>query len=130
VPEEALYADADRFVGRLAEHLRYTEETLFPALQEVEPGFACDIEGLKKEHRQLHLLARDLGLQIRGGAKEGACGVARSFLALLLDHIRRETKGVERLARSLDVLDARLLSKALVERRPAAGKGDYQEALR
>jgi hypothetical protein len=71
-----------------------------------------------------------LGLQIRGGSKEGAYGVARSFLALLLDHIRRETKGVERLARSLDVLDARLLSKALMERRPATITSGFQNPLR
>ena len=120
-PEEALYGEADRFVRRLAEHLRYTEEALFPALREVEPGSACDIEGLEKDHRLLHLYARDLALQIRGGDKKRAYGVARSFLAVLLDHIQRETEGVDRFMHSLDVSDAQRLLGAFIQRsRPAS----------
>ncbi len=112
-PEDALSAEADRFVGGLAAHLRYAEETLFPALEEVEPGAACDLEGLKRDHRLFHLYARDLAIQIRGGEKEKACGLARSFLAVMLDHLHRETDGVDRLVRSLDVVDARRLAGAL-----------------
>lgn len=122
--------DADRFAEKLAEHLRYAEETLFPALQELEPGSACDIEGLKKDHRLLHLYAQDLALQIRGGDKEEAHRVARSFLAVLLGHIDRETDGVDKFVRTLDVLDARRLSMALAERSPAIDAGASQYPLR
>jgi hemerythrin HHE cation binding domain-containing protein len=111
--EEALNGDADRFAARLAGHLRYAEETLFPALEEVEPGPACDLEELKKDHRLFHLYARDLAVQIRDGDQEKAYGLARSFLAVMLDHLQRETDGVDRLVRSLDVVDARRLSRAL-----------------
>lgn len=121
-PDEALDGETDRFGRRLVEHLRYTEETLFPALREVEPGYACDIERLEKGHRLLHLYARDLALQIRGRDKEGAYGVARSFLAVLLDHIHRETEDVDRFVQSLGVSDSGRLSRALIERRRPAGE--------
>jgi hypothetical protein len=126
-PGEPLDADADRFVRRLAEHLRYSEETPFPALRKVDPGSACDIKGLKEDHRLFHRCARDLALLIRGGHKERACGDGRSLLAALPDPINRETQGVDRLALSLDVLDAQSLSRAFAKRRPAAGRGDFQD---
>ncbi len=115
--EKALHREADRFVERLAGHLRYAEDTLFPALRELERDPACDIEELEKDHRLLHLYARDLAVQIRGRDNEGAYGVARSFLAVLLDHIHRETEDVDRFVHSLDVSDAGRLSRALIERR-------------
>lgn len=120
---EALHADADRFVGRLAQHLWYAEEVLFPALRELEPGSSGDIEALERDHRLLHLYARDLGLQLRDGGKDGSVGVARSFLAVLLDHLHRETEGVDRMVRSLD---SQRLSRALGERLPA---GDGEAVL-
>ena len=89
-PGADLYGGADRFVTRLAAHLRYTEEVLFPALRESEPGSAHEIEGLRQDHRILHHLVRDFAPQIQGGVTEGAYGDARSFLAVLLDHLRCE----------------------------------------
>ncbi len=129
-PDEALSGDADRFVGRLSGHLRYAEETLFPALEKIEPGSACNLEELKKDHRLFHLYARDLGLQIRGGDKEKAYGLARSFLAVMLDHLHRESKVVDRFVRSLDVVDARRLSGALAERLPAGASSGLQDSPR
>ena len=128
--EEALDGVAERFIGRLAEHLRFTEETLFPALREVEPRFERDIETLKTDHRLLRVCAQNLALQLRGGDDKGAYGVVRSFLAVLLDHVHRETEDVDRLVRSLDVLDARRLSIALIDRRRAASReGECQNIL-
>ena len=125
-PEEALCDEADRFVGRLAKHLRYVEETLFPALGQVEPRFAQDIEALKNEHRRFDSYTRDLAVRILGGDKEGAYEVGRTFLAVLLDHIRRETAGVDRFVHCLDAFDARRMSEAMAEgRRPS----DRDESL-
>lgn len=121
---EALHREADRFVRKLAEHLRYTEEVLFPALGGLEPGSSRDFRELEAEHRLLHLHARDLALQVKAGDLGAAYGVTRSFLAVLLDHLRRETVGVDRWVGSLDVLDARRLSRALLEGRDPGGLQD------
>ena len=94
--EEALHAEADRFILRLAEHLRYTEMTLFPALLKAEPGSSGEIEGPHLNDRLFHLHARDLALQFGGGVTKWAYESARVLLAVLLDHLRREAAEVDR----------------------------------
>jgi hypothetical protein len=93
-PEEDLRREADEFIVRLAGHLRYAEDTIFPALQEGGPGSESDLEELEKEHRLLGLYARDLAIEIRDQDRKKGYEVARVFLAVLLHHIHRETKGV------------------------------------
>ena len=94
--EEALQSEADGFVKRLAQHLRYSEENLFPALRTAGPGSAGDLDVLEKDHRLLGLYARNLATQIKGQDREGANGVARTFLAVLLEHLDREMSGMRR----------------------------------
>jgi hypothetical protein len=113
--EENLHREADGFVMKLAVHLRHAEEAVFPALQKVGWGSAGGIEELEKDHRLLGLYARDLAAEIREKNRERAYGVARSFLAVLLDHIQRETDGVAGFAKALEVSDAARL-RALIER--------------
>ena len=88
--EEDIHREADGFVDRLAGHFRHAEESIFPALRKAGSGSASEIEELQKEHRLLGLYARELAARIRSKERETAYGVARSFLAVLLDHIRRE----------------------------------------
>jgi len=94
--EETLQSEADEFVEKLAQHLRHSEETLFPALRRAGPGSAGDLDVLEKDHRLLGLYARRLATQIKGQGREGATGVARTFLAVLLEHLDREMNGVRR----------------------------------
>jgi len=89
-PEEDIRREADGFLDRLAGHLRHAEETIFPALRMAGSGSASEIEELQKDHRLLGLYARELATRIRSEERETAYGVARSFLAVLLDHLRRE----------------------------------------
>jgi len=89
-PGEDIDREADAFVDRLAGHFRYAEETIFPALRTVGSGSASGIEELQKDHQLLGLYARELVVRIRSKERETAYGLARSFLAALLDHIRRE----------------------------------------
>ncbi len=109
----ALRGAAERFVGKLATHFQYADETVFPTLRRAEPGFAGDIEGLVSDHRLLHSYARDLATQLKAGDDGGAYAVARSFLAVLLDHVNRERTEVARLSSSLQAKDATRLSEFL-----------------
>lgn len=111
---ELLSREADRFVGRVARHLRYAHRILFPAFRELESNSTPDLERLEEEHRLLRLAARDLGLQIRNLDKEQAYDVSRSLLAVLLDHLRRETEDIDRFVHSLDVSNSGRLARALV----------------
>ena len=110
---EALSRHAERFVARLSGHRRQAEDDLFPALRALEPGSACDLESLERDHRTLDVRSRDLALQIGDMAREEAYGATRSVLAALLDHLQREAEDVDQFVRSLDVLDSRRLSVAL-----------------
>jgi hypothetical protein len=112
-PEEALCDEADRFVGRLAKHLWYAEGLLFPALRDARPESSREIQDLQEDHRIFRLYARDLALHILGRDNAGACGVARAFLAFLLNHIRQETGRVDGLIRSMGASDTRRLSDGL-----------------
>jgi len=94
--EEDLRSAAEEFVERFAGHLRHAEETLFLDLRKGGRESAADLDELEKDHRLLGLYARDLATQIRGQDREAAYGVARSFLAVLLDHLHRERVGVRR----------------------------------
>ena len=89
-PQEDIHREADGFVDRLAGHFRHAEETIFPALRTPGTQGASEIEELRKDHRLLGLYACELASWIRSKDREMAYSFARSFLALLLDHIRRE----------------------------------------
>ena len=89
-PQEDIHREADGFVDRLAGHFRHAEETIFPALRTAGSESASEIEELQNDHRLLGLYARELAARIRSRDQEMAYGLARSFLAVLLDHIRRE----------------------------------------
>jgi|SRR6185436_12810103 len=89
-PEEDIHREAEAFGDRLAAHFRHAEETIFPALRTAGPGSASGIEELQSDHRLFGLYARELAVRIRSQERETAYGLARSFLAALLDHIRRE----------------------------------------
>jgi hypothetical protein len=83
-PEEDLHVGAVGVADRLAGHFQLAEDTLFPALS------ASEIEDLRKDHRLLGLFARELADRLGQNDREGAYRAARSFLAVLLDHLRRE----------------------------------------
>lgn len=110
---DALSLDADRFVETFAKHRRYADDILFPALRELEPGSACDLESFQGDHRSLQLHARDLALQIGDMGREEAYRSTRSVLVTLLDHLRRETEDVDRFVRSLEESDVRRLERTL-----------------
>lgn len=112
----ALSGAADRFVGKLADHLRYTEEILFPTLREIEPGASHVIERMKKGHRDLGGHLKDLAVRIKAEDDDGAYDVARSFLATALDHFGSETAVLGGIVRSLDDKQTRLLTEALTSR--------------
>ncbi len=111
---------ADGFPEKLGGHLRFAEETLFPALRALGLSSAGDLGELEEDHRLLGVYARDLAAQLREQHRERACGIARSFLAVLLDHIRRETGGLE----VSDV--ARLRAWIERSRPPAAGECPHE----
>ncbi len=105
--KDALHGACDKFVRRLADHLRHEEEVLFPGLLEASPGSAAMLEEIRQEHRLLHIYARELGVRLRARDEDGAFAVARSFLGALFDHIQREGDAVDSIVRSLDEAAAR-----------------------
>jgi hypothetical protein len=113
--QEDLHRQADGCVERLAGHFRYAQTTYFPALRKTGVGTAQDIEELEKDHRVLGLHARYLAIQIRDKDEAKAYEVARSFLAVVLHHIRRETGAPDRCAHALEVTDAKRL-RGLIDR--------------
>lgn len=112
-PRESLRGAADRFVGTLADHLRYTEDSLFPALRELTPGADHALEGMEEGHRLLRRHVGDLALRIKTESDEGAYETARLFLATVLDHFGRETAMVEGIVHSLDAPQTRRLTELL-----------------
>jgi hypothetical protein len=108
-----MHGAADRFVGRLADHFRYTEGSLFPALRELRPGTAPAIEGIEEGHRLLQRSARDLAVEIKAGSDHGTYDVARSILATVLDHLGRETAMLGGIIHSLDEPQAQRLTELL-----------------
>ena len=115
--DEDLYRKADGCVERLAGHLRHAEQTILPALRKA--GSGRNLEDLETDHRILGLHAHYLAAQIKNRDRAGAYGVARSFLALLLHHVRRETGGAGRCAHALEVLDTDRL-RSLIDREAGA----------
>lgn len=89
-PEQHGPLGADGFVDRLVGHFRHAETTLFPALRKDGSGSPSEIEELQRDHWVLGLYARDLVDRLGHKDREGAYQVARSFLAVLLYHLRRE----------------------------------------
>jgi hypothetical protein len=114
-PEEALHRQADGCVERLAGHFRYAQTTYFPELRMTGAEASRDIEELEKDHRILGLHARYLAIQIRDKNETKAYEAARSFLAVVLHHIRRETGAPDRCAHALEVTDAKRL-RGLIDR--------------
>lgn len=112
-PQGSLHRAADRFVGELADHLRYTEEALFPALREIKPGTAYGIEEMEESHRLLQRCVRDLAHRITAQSDEETYEVARSFLATVLDHFGRETAMLGRIVNSFDDLQTQRLTVLL-----------------
>lgn len=90
--EDDLHREADGFSERLDGHVRHAEESLFPALLESGTRSGGDVEEFQKDHCLLALYARELVTQIRDKDRERAYLVARTFLALLLDHVHREAR--------------------------------------
>lgn len=115
----ALRGAADEFIRKLADHLRHEEEVLFPALREVAPWSERELDDLEEEHRVLGVYSRELGCRIHARDEVGVRSVGRSFLAALLDHIRRETKVVDHAVAWLDAPEEARLAEMLRAREAA-----------
>ncbi|MBI3098749.1 MAG: hemerythrin domain-containing protein [Planctomycetes bacterium] len=90
-------SQVEGFVKHLAEHMREEEDVLFPALLAVSPEAEPEIEQLAEEHWPIHLTAREFSVRFTSGDVEGACRVARVFLAELLSHVGHETRVIRRI---------------------------------
>ena len=99
--QAALRGACEEFMRLLAEHLDQEEGVLLPVLLEADPSAAPEINLFREEHRLLHVYARDLALCVRAGDEEGACGISRSFLAMLMNHVDLESKTVNRIVQIL-----------------------------
>jgi hemerythrin-like domain-containing protein len=99
--EAALHGSADRFVNRLASHLRHEEEDIFPMLLRHRPGSAPRIDALRLQHAALRAYASEFAQRLGAADRDGAAAVARSFLAALLEHVAAERHVVEELSEGL-----------------------------
>jgi hemerythrin-like domain-containing protein len=116
--DQALHSSADEFIGLLAEHLRQEEEALFPALRDAARGAAALLAPLQEQHASLRVFASELAQRLAVDDRQGACEVARSFLAALLEHVEREDRAVEELIRGLPpAATDRLLRRVGLHRR-------------
>lgn len=100
--EEVFLGACDRFIGVLAEHLKYEEEELFPELRRLAPLSGPALEAVAREHGLLRIYAQELAARLKIRDEEGASEVARAFLAALLDHIEHENRAVDGAVASLD----------------------------
>lgn len=92
----ALQGSGDAFIDTLARHLLYEEQVLFPAIRNLNPETAEEVQALQAEHRRLRELATDLACAIKSDDLRRAYGVARVFLADLYRHIEHEAKVTDR----------------------------------
>lgn len=115
--DEAITKGADRFIGLLADHLRHEEEILFPSLREASPAAEELLKPLQEQHASLRVFASEFAQRIAVDDRDGACDVARSFLAALLEHIEREDRAVETLMKRLHPMTVDRLLRRLGEHR-------------
>ncbi len=115
--DEAITQGADRFIGLLAKHLRQEEDILFPALREASPAAEEILRPLQEQHASLRVFASEFAQRIAVDDRDGACDVARSFLAALLEHIGREDQAVEALMKRLHPQTTDRLLRRLGEHR-------------
>ncbi len=115
--DEAVAQGADRFIGLLADHLRHEEEVLFPALREASPAAEELLKPLQEQHASLRVFASEFAQRLAVDDRDGACDVARSFLAALLEHIEREDRTVEALMKRLHPQTVDRLMRRLGEHR-------------
>ena len=114
--DPAVRSTAEAFVGHLAEHLDEAD-ALLPAVLDMAPATAAEIEVIRSDHRLLRGVAHDLFVGIVSGQPSKACDTARSFLAKLFAHADREKALMRRLTFLLDERDLRLLAGMCPSRR-------------
>jgi hypothetical protein len=91
----------DVFLRRLRGHL-HENSLLLASLAEAAAGSSSQLEPIEIEHRLLRQLSHDLCDRIRHDDLGGARGVARRFLAILLDHTAHEARVIMNVVRSMD----------------------------
>ena len=111
--QAALRGACEEFIRLLAEHLEQEEGVLLPVLLQADPSAAPEIDLFREEHRLLHLCARNLALCVRARDEEGACEIGRSFLAMLMNHVERESKTVNRIVQTLPPATLKRLAACL-----------------
>jgi hypothetical protein len=102
------------FDAEFADHLDEEDGMLFPALEAADAGAASALAELREDHEILRRQAWTLRAAVVEPAEAGeAHALAREFLALLLDHARRERDTVARLAVGLDEAARRAVEERL-----------------
>ena len=99
--DDALLGDCDLFVKQVSEHLRQEDDILLPSLLQADPSSQAEIDDYRKDHRSLSQYAKELTQHIQANDDQNACRVARDFLALMMDHMARESKTVNRILESM-----------------------------
>jgi CheY-like chemotaxis protein len=117
VLKNVLHGHAVHFAGDLAEHLRYEEEVLFPSLAELKASARPELELLEKEHDRLRDYSKKLAQRLTQGDGAGAADLARTFLAVLLEHMERESAAVDAIVAPLGFAASLDLGRRLLQRR-------------
>lgn len=112
----SLRQGTDRLARTLANHLRYTEETLFPALRELQPGAKGVLDGMESSHWPLRQSARDLTAQMKVEDEGESHRTARTFLAMLMNHVGVEATALNGILGALEEGQSRRLNQVLSER--------------
>jgi CheY-like chemotaxis protein len=115
--QDVLKGETIEFAGDLAGHLRYEEQVLFPSLAELKPEARPRLKEIEREHDRLRGYSRELAHRLGEGDGAGACGVARHFLAALLEHIERESEIVDEIVAPLGYRASVDLGRRLLLRR-------------
>ena len=115
--QDLLRGETLEFTGDLAQHLKYEEEILFPALAELKPEARPRLGEVEEEHERLREFSRRLAHRLREGDASGAVAVAREFLAALLEHIDRESALVNEVVTPLGYRASIDLGRRLLLRR-------------
>jgi hemerythrin-like domain-containing protein len=96
------WAQADRdfsgFIAAMENHLRFEEESLFPALEQATGSSDGPTQVMRLEHGQMRALFKDMGEGIGTQDKNRYLGLSETLLILMQQHNMKEEHILYRMA--------------------------------
>lgn len=90
--------DFSEFMNTMEQHLRFEEDSLFPAFEQASGSRAGPTQMMRMEHEQMRALFRDMEAGLRAQEASRYLGLSETLLILMQQHNMKEEHILYRLA--------------------------------